>query len=118
MTRKRRMIMSPLNLSGPHFLRLYITLFTAAGIAALIVRELIRRAAASTRWSATPPALDPFQMAYLAGGETRALQAAIVALVQKGSVKFRSPGDVRSTGEPPQDSSPLETAVHAAIEAD
>src|SRR5437867_12505860 len=110
MTRKRRIIMNPLNLSGPHFLRLYITLFTVAGIAALIVRELIRRAASSTRCSFTSPALDPFQMAYLAGGETRALQAGIVALVQKGSVKFRSAGDVRSAGAPPPGSSGLETA--------
>ena len=107
--------MNPLNLSGPQFLKLYITLLAMAIVAALVLRELIRRGSSAARWTSTPPRLDPFEMALLAGGQRRALQAAVVSLVQKGAVQFRSAGEVRATGESAHNPSMLEAAVMTAV---
>src|SRR6476659_8010955 len=106
---------NPLNLRGPEFLKLYVLLFVGATIAAIVLRAILRRTISAD--DAVPdrePALDPFELAYFAGGPGRALQAAVVSLVQQGSVRFRSTRDVSAVRAPGNRASPLEAGVYAA----
>src|SRR5262249_27994559 len=65
-----------------------------------------------------PPSLDPFETAFLAAGAGRAIQAAIVALVQEGCLAVKSASDIRSTGQSPRDPTPLESSVVEAVVID
>lgn len=63
----------------------------------------------------SPPDLDPYQLAYLAGGPQRALDAALAALVTTEAVRVSRAGDLsRVTGGPAR-TYPLEQAVLAAL---
>ena len=42
----------------------------------------------------TPADLDVYEVAYLAGGAARAVEAAVVALVESGRLRVRSPGEL------------------------
>ncbi len=44
--------------------------------------------------AATPADLDVYDVAYLAGGAARAVEAAVVALVESGRLRVRSPGEL------------------------
>jgi uncharacterized protein (TIGR04222 family) len=56
--------------------------------------------------------LTVYELAYLAGGGTRVVEAAIAALVERGVLRTSSDGTVRATGTVPSD--PLESAVVGA----
>ncbi len=42
----------------------------------------------------TPADLDVYEVAFLAGGAVRAVEAAVVALVESGRLRVRSPGEL------------------------
>jgi uncharacterized protein (TIGR04222 family) len=116
---RRTSVMNPLNLRGPEFLKLYTAMFALASIASLIIRAVLRRAGAND--AAVPgrePKLDPFEMAYLSGGAARAVQAAVVSMVQRGCVRFRSDRDITAAQAPSRRPSPLELGVYTAAATD
>ncbi len=73
--------MNPLNLDGPTFLQLYLVVLGGCTLAAFLLRSAMRPAAGplDTRTSA----LHPAEVAYLAGGDRQAVQAAIAGLAHR-----------------------------------
>jgi uncharacterized protein (TIGR04222 family) len=59
---------------------------------------------------------DPHQMAFLVGGRRHATDAALGALRMVGAVGLDPSGGLVVVGDPPAGSTPLERAVHAAVE--
>ncbi len=91
---------SPFTMAGPEFLRLFLI----AGLASMVWVHVARRVLAGP-----PPAvddldgyrtLDPYQLAYLAGGLTRAIEAAVAELVHHGLVAVHD-GRLVLTGASP-----------------
>jgi uncharacterized protein (TIGR04222 family) len=76
--------MNPFDLRGPEFLSLYCIVLAIALLAAYLVRQRFRQP------SDAPPAqardLHPYEIAYLAGGATQAINAVIASLVHRGLV--------------------------------
>ncbi len=74
--------MNPFDLPGPSFLVLYLVVLAAAVLAALYLRWSLRGPGDE------PPAealvLDPYEIAFLAGGSDLALNAAFASLCQRG----------------------------------
>lgn len=74
--------MNPLDLPGPAFLALYAAVLGTAVVAALFLRWSLRGPGGEP-----PPealALDPYEIAFLAGGAPFALNAAFASLCQRG----------------------------------
>ncbi|MEX5720016.1 TIGR04222 domain-containing membrane protein, partial [Geodermatophilus maliterrae] len=63
--------------------------------------------------SRTPADLDVYEVAFLAGGATRSVETAVVALVESGRVRVRSPGEL--TVVSPARQHPVEAAVLDAL---
>ena len=88
--------MNPFDLSAGPFLALYITALALGVGAGVLVR----------RYDPRPPAapmgdsLDPIALAYLAGGRARALDAAMIGLLEAGAVTFDSLKKAVSPAEP------------------
>ena len=88
--------MTPFDLSAGPFLALYITALALGVGAGVLVR----------RYDPRPPAapmgdsLDPIALAYLAGGRARALDAAMIGLLEAGAVTFDSLKKAVSPAEP------------------
>jgi uncharacterized protein (TIGR04222 family) len=74
--------MSPFDLQGPAFLELYAVVFFGAVALAAFLRWALRPPAPDP-WQETP-ALDPYEVAYLAGGQRLAINAALARLVHRG----------------------------------
>ena len=74
-------MINPLDLRGPEFLLLYLLLLVAAGCAAVILRWALRLPADEP--VGEDVRLGPYEVAYLAGGEQLAADAAIASLVQR-----------------------------------
>ncbi|AGA30603.1 TIGR04222 domain-containing membrane protein [Singulisphaera acidiphila] len=104
--------MNLLNMPGPQFLLLY--LFLLAGAVAMTM---------TLRWLSRSPSegqdlenlnLDPYEVAYLTGGEESAADAALASLVQRGAVTVNPAGrtiHAKSTMTMPHGLHPLERAV-------
>src|SRR5690349_20259423 len=73
---------NPLDLTGPEFLGLYIPLLAAAVAIAAVLRWALRTP--SDGPFAGSMDLDPYEVAYLAGGGRHATHAALASLVQDG----------------------------------
>jgi uncharacterized protein (TIGR04222 family) len=75
---------NPFDLKGPEFLSLYLVVLAVALLAAYLARQSFRQP------TDAPPAealdLHPYEVAYLAGGATRAINAVIAGLVHRGLV--------------------------------
>ena len=103
--------MNPLDLKGPEFLQLYLGL---AFIAVVIVR-ILQNALRGPNEEPPPPALDldPYEVAFLAGRESLAADAALAALVQKGALQVDIDTDRVSVknGLPEGRVHPLERAI-------
>ena len=78
-------IANPLNLKGPDFLAFYLCVAGIAIVAALVVRHLLRT---SEGVGVSPGRLDPYQVAYLAGGVAGEVRAAIVSLIKRGATRI------------------------------
>lgn len=73
---------NPLELPGPEFLLLYVVGFIVAVLMALIVR--IRMSEVEDESFPSEPNLDPYEIAYLAGGDTAAVNAAYASVANRG----------------------------------
>jgi uncharacterized protein (TIGR04222 family) len=72
--------MNPLEMLGPQFLAFYISvLATAVGLALLLRRQLRQPA---MRFDGAPPDLEPFEAAYLQGGEAVVINVAVAKMAQ------------------------------------
>ena len=80
----------PWGISGPDFVVLYVTLIVAVLLVRLVVTGVARA------WGRRPGRAQPgppptvYQLAYLAGGADRAVDAAIAALVERGQLRVNS----------------------------
>jgi uncharacterized protein (TIGR04222 family) len=106
--------MNPFDLPGPEFLRLYLVVLCGAVVIAAGVRWLLRQPGGA------PPAedldLSPYEIAYLAGGERLAIDAAIVKLIHLGALAIDAlAGRLSSQGERlAATAHPLEKIIHHA----
>jgi uncharacterized protein (TIGR04222 family) len=100
--------MNPLDLPGPAFLAFYAALTVAAGVLAGWLR---RRALGPAEVpDARASDLDPYEVAWLAGGRTRVVHAVVSRLLHAGHLKADGPR--LAQGAPPPDRAhPLELAV-------
>ncbi|MEM9493176.1 MAG: TIGR04222 domain-containing membrane protein, partial [Myxococcota bacterium] len=81
--------MNVLNLRGPDFL----VYFFVTGAASMLWLFLLQRFGNSPRGGLTDKMvkdLNPYEMAYLAGGASNAINAALVALMHRGQVKLNN----------------------------
>lgn len=106
--------MNPFDLTGPQFLGFYIVLAIAAVIVAAILRSGLRLPDDEP----TPEMLqlDPYAIAYLAGGADLAVNAAIACLVQRDLIAV-DPGQrkLSHTGQSPSKPKSMEYYVYQAI---
>lgn len=120
--------MNPLNLSGPAFLLLWVAGWgVVIGIAYLLRRHHARTQVARDA-TAVAAALHPTEIAFLAGGTRRAVEAAVLALEHRGIVTLDA-GGVTLVGARPKrlerdgvyrgfvEDAPLSAAEHHVLEA-
>jgi len=105
--------MNPFDLPGPEFLGLYAVLFVAAVTVAVFLRWYLRLP--SDELPRDGIELTAYEVAYLAGGDVLAVNAAMARLVREKSVTV----DVANRKlvhdeELPADASPLEREIYAA----
>ena len=107
--------MNPLDLPGPEFLGLYFVLFVAAVAAAFFLRWFLRLPGDEPSREALD--LSPYEVAYLAGGEELAVNAALARLVHEDvlAVDAINRRLTRQSDEPPGDARKLERAVFSAV---
>jgi uncharacterized protein (TIGR04222 family) len=106
-------ILDPFDFSGPHFLGFYLELAVILVIGATLLRRYLRQPADE----ASPEAddLTPYEVAYLAGEKSLAVNAAIAHLVQQGALAVNPAEHKLSVSEPlPVGANNLERAVYAA----
>ena len=107
--------MNPLEMTGPSFLTLYLSLRPAP-------LPWRRRSGGCYAFLIVAPEfaavdLDPYEVAYLAGGEKSAVHAAIVSLVRSGAVTVNAAGrTLLAAGTLPPGLHPLERACAPDIE--
>ncbi|SIO13210.1 TIGR04222 domain-containing protein [Singulisphaera sp. GP187] len=102
--------MDLLNLTGSHFLNFYLCLMSGAVVMAAVLR-----------WGARSPSddpgietmdLDPYEVAYLSGGDEPAADAAIASLVQRGAVSVNpARRTIKAEGSLPRRLHSVERAV-------
>jgi uncharacterized protein (TIGR04222 family) len=107
--------MNPFDLPGPQFLAFYAVLFLAALAGGTWLRWYLRLPGGEPG----PEVLDlsPGEAAYLAGGEERAVNAAIARLVHEGSLAADTAERklTRRSDAVPAGASELERVIHAAV---
>ncbi len=102
-----------LDLPGPDFLKLYLLTGFILLCATGLVRRFVRGPYDAPR--AMPP-LDPYDVAYLQGRETRAAEAALAALVKERLLAVSpSDGKVRAAGLLMGATSPVLAGIHAHV---
>jgi uncharacterized protein (TIGR04222 family) len=78
-----------LDWNGADFLKLYLLSMGAAFVAAAVIRRRLRDTGAPM----VATGLTPFEVAYLVGGPTRCVDAAIADLLQRGAIGFPAGSD-------------------------
>ena len=91
--------MNPLDLRGPAFLAFYVIAFIVAIGVAMTVRSLFRRGGGTI--SHRQPTLGALELAYLAGGGPRTVQAALVSLAHRGAIAVDPKGKIVTKGNTP-----------------
>jgi uncharacterized protein (TIGR04222 family) len=76
--------LSPFDLKGGEFLRLFTLVWIGAVAAAWLTRRLIRSREADT----IMPSLDSYEIAHLSGGETAAVLTAVASLVSRRALEL------------------------------
>lgn len=96
---------NPLEMAGPDFLLFYCEMVLTAIIVGLLVRWVVRFPAGGDTTVANK--LDPFEVAYLNGGPSLAVNTAIASLafarqleVQLGAIRLVDPRAANTTGHP------------------
>jgi len=106
--------MNPFDWPGPVFLSFYFMLFLLGLTTAIWLRWGLRLPPPDE--DAATPALDPYEVAYLAGGSVLVLNAILSRLIQGGYLALE-PKTLKMTrkGELPEDAHPLEKVVFEEI---
>lgn len=105
-----------LNISGPHFLALYVVLFVMAIIAGRAIRAKLTAASHSLP---RPKTWSPYELAYLSGGPKRAVATALVRLVRQGHLQAAPEGsEIHVATVPKQSTDPFERDVYLAVQND
>jgi uncharacterized protein (TIGR04222 family) len=99
-------------ISGPRFIGIYLAVAALAVAVALLTRFLTGRGDAPSLTARDPL---PGDVAYLAGGERRAVHSALASLRAADAVDTDDNKKVVATNHPPAGASDLERAVHAAL---
>jgi len=124
--------MNPLSLPGPAFLALWMLgAFVVAGITYGVRAVIAGRRASTTELEALEAGLHPIEVAYLAGGLERAIEAAIAGLVHSGALVVEDGvlRTIETAKQPPSDGgyrggfdkaalSPVERYVLAQVRCD
>ncbi|RKN34480.1 TIGR04222 domain-containing membrane protein [Micromonospora musae] len=97
-------------ISGPTFLRFYLA--AAAVLVAVAVLHRIRLRTVGREGGRNP--LDPQQAAYLNGGDTLTVHAALAGLRAVGAIDVGANHQLKATGPLPAGATPLDRAVHHA----
>ncbi|NBH07659.1 TIGR04222 domain-containing membrane protein, partial [Amycolatopsis sp. SID8362] len=100
----------PWGISGPDFVVLYIALLGAVLLVRAVVSGVVGSRALRADTGRPVPQPTVYQLAFLAGGPDRAVDAAIAALVDRGQLRVNSYKQVSQAGARP--SEPLEQAVY------
>jgi uncharacterized protein (TIGR04222 family) len=104
---------NPLNFKGPEFLSFYLLVASTAMVLVIILRWYLRKPAFQE--PDVSNSLDAYEIGYLAGGNVRAVDAAIASLVQRGHLQPLK--NILELGTPlPTNSHPLEYAIAQAAE--
>ncbi|WP_037819058.1 TIGR04222 domain-containing membrane protein [Amycolatopsis sp. VC5-11] len=92
---------------------LLVYVATAAGLASILAtgKDKLATQASAPESAAVPR--DVYDVAYLAGGRPRLVEAVIATLFARGQLQVGSLGEIVAAGPPPA-SPPLEQAVHQA----
>src|SRR5262245_1596597 len=108
--------MNPLDWAGPSFLQFYLAAIAAALVAAWALRLLLREPGDEP--GVEIDGLDPYEVAYLAGGLKTAVNAALVSLVQQGALDVNG-RDRRFSciGALPGNVHPLERVIYQSVSA-
>jgi uncharacterized protein (TIGR04222 family) len=108
--------MNPFDLPGPAFLLLYAAVFAAGLALAAFLRGRSRGPGPGP--PSEPPALDPYEMAYLADGPRRAVDAALTRLVRDGVLRMEGrPRRLVCQGDLPPGAHPLEKCLRPSSRA-
>ncbi|MEN3616133.1 TIGR04222 domain-containing membrane protein [Plantactinospora sp. ZYX-F-223] len=102
--------MQPWGISGPQFLLLY----PIAVIAGLAVAEYARRWANRTAPAELPSAVEFAEVAFLAGGTDRVVDAAVARLVHSEQLRVNRKGGLSAPGDPASDH-PIGRDVHSVV---
>ncbi len=104
--------MPPFDWSEENFLALYAGVVAVGLGLALLLRWAMRSPGGAP---GDAPALHPYEIAYLAGGPSRAVYAAVASLLRRGLLTLgASTAKLFPEGEPPADAHPLERQALAA----
>ncbi|MDW5326929.1 TIGR04222 domain-containing membrane protein [Plantactinospora sp. KLBMP9567] len=102
--------MQPWGISGPQFLLLY----PLAVIAGLAVAGYARRWANRTAQAELPPTVEYAEVAFLAGGTDRAVDAAAARLVHSERLRVNRKGVLSAPGDPASDH-PIDRDVYEVV---
>ncbi|MBC7782782.1 MAG: TIGR04222 domain-containing membrane protein [Burkholderiales bacterium] len=99
---------NPFEYSGVEFLQFFVFVLVLALVVAIALRWQARRSLAG----AESGELDPFEIAYLRGGQALAVRAAVAGLVSRKLLEYDlTHGQFSVVGTPPRQLHPLETAI-------
>ncbi|MHC1562285.1 TIGR04222 domain-containing membrane protein [Actinomycetospora sp. C-140] len=102
-------------ISGPLFLLVYVVLLVAAAIVGPMLRRSLDRRSARDHGEAAAPDASVEDLALLAGGRRRLVEAAIARLVEGGVLRVSTDRRLGFTGRPPIGE--LDETVVGAVEA-
>ncbi|MEG4278389.1 TIGR04222 domain-containing membrane protein [Microcoleus sp. MON1_C1] len=105
---------NPLDFTGPEFLFFYMVMATVAVSLTVLLRRYLRES--SGHYSQELPDLSVYEIAYLTGGESRAVETAIVNLAIRGYLEpLPSTRTLQLATALPPNSAPLEKALVQAV---
>ncbi|MBX3415678.1 MAG: TIGR04222 domain-containing membrane protein [Pirellulales bacterium] len=107
---------NPLEMRGVEFLVLYVLLFMVAFVGSIWLRRYLRGGHAATTLSTHD--LDPYEMAYLAGGMRRTINTALAELVHRGHLESdgKTPPTFAQRTRPGADSHAIEQKVYHSFD--
>ncbi|MDI5981360.1 TIGR04222 domain-containing membrane protein [Amycolatopsis magusensis] len=106
------MMEEPWGISGPMFIGLYVCLLIAPLVVAVLGRMALAAAGSRSADSYRPG--NVYEVAYLAGGADRVTETAVASLLERGTFRADSTGQVHGAGAVPDDA--VERAVHHIVQ--
>lgn len=111
---------NPFDLRGPDFLLLFGIVYLFSALAALVLRQTLRREWGERIDLGAADVKDPYEVAYLAGGQARVAQAATATLVRTGILsveKGLSSTRLIENLPLPEHAHDIEKAIYASVQA-